>query len=165
MKKTALCLCIIAVLSGCMMLCACSEKDTDTEPVSNGYTVIKADEKQQQAVIDTVNSYLKALEDKSISELLECADKDFSLCTNETAFQDMTNELQSAVLERIDFDSFQIKDDRMLVCVDYRLTYSGSFTDPEGVSRTPGEYSRKEVFTLKDDGGYRILSTEKTAEG
>lgn len=166
MKKSVACLCVTAAVICAVMLSACSEQKEETKPVSNGYDVVSADEQLQEKVTDTVTAYLSALEDKSVSELLSCADNDFLLCVNETAFNDMTGELEKAELISIDFDSFQKKDDMMLVTVDYKLVYSGSFTDPEGVSRTPGEYTRKEVFSIKKSGDdYRLQSTEKTAQG
>lgn len=135
-------------------------------PQSNGYLVTAADESQQEQITRTVQTYLSALEYQSLSELSECAESDYLLCRDETAFYDVTAELESAALDDIDFEQIQTKDDSVMVTVDYTLTYTGSFLDTDGNSQPPGSYSHKELFEFhQTSDGYKITNTAKTAAG
>ncbi len=162
MQAGSLCIGICAVL----LFSSCQENVPETIPESNGYDLIAANETEQTAITETISTYLQALEHKSYSELQLCTSSEFPLCQNETAFYDVTTELESASLEKIDFENFQRQGDHVLVTVDYTLTYTGSFTDIDGSSQAPGSYSHKELFGLTmTDGSYLIDSAVKTGAG
>ena len=159
----AVCLCLL--LGGAAFGTGCDDTK-ETVPRSNGYLVTAADSSQREQITVTIQAYLSALEHGNLSELAECAETDFLLCRDETAFYDVTAQLESAVLDSIDFDQLQTRDSSLMVTVDYTLTYTGSFLDTDGNSQAPGSYSHKELFTLhQTEDGLRIAGAQKTAAG
>ena len=153
--------CMILPMNGCR-----AEKVKEPSPEKTDYSVISPDNTEKEKIKDTVITYLQALGNKSQENLADCTTEDMPLYKDETAFDDLTNEIVSARLDNIDYENVQMKDDRLLVVVEYTLEYEGSSTDAQGSLRTPGEYSFRELFTLliKDDE-YRIEKTEHTAAG
>lgn len=153
--------CMAFFVSGCR-----SEGVIEPSPQKNDYSVISTDDSQKEKITSAVKAYLLALEQKNQEGLSGCTTEDMSLYRNETAFDDLTNEISGARLDRIDFENVQMKDDRLLVAVEYTLSYEGSSTDEQGSLREPGEYNYMELFTLlESDGEYKIEKTEPTAAG
>lgn len=150
-----------------LLFSGCSEK-TEFKTVSqqslNPIVSVDGDVKEQ--LTETVNTYINALKNKDYYALLSCAQEDFEWCSNETDFLNFVSGIDYARLDNIDFDSVQKTDDGYIITVDYTLIFSGSYTDMQGGSQSPGEYSYSELFTVKaEEEQYKIQKTQQAAKG
>ena len=93
-------------------LCGCGEKTevSDTvRPEKTGYIAAESDSSREEKIKDIIQNYLTSLEHHSQSELMACSADDLTLANDQTAFDDLTDELESAKLDKIYLDGVRVK--------------------------------------------------------
>lgn len=148
-------------------LCGCGEKTevSDTvRPEKTGYIAAESDSSREEKIKDILQSYLTSLEHHSQSELIACSADDLTLANDQTAFDDLTDELESAGLDKIYLDGVRVKGDKIQATAEYTLVYTSSHMAEDGSISPPGEYKRRELFTFVVSGDdYKISNIEPTA--
>ena len=166
MKKTVKKLMCFALSFFMFSLCGCGgeEKISEVNPEKTGYIAAEPDTSREEKIKEVLQSYLTALEHHSISELAACSSDELPLYNDQTAFDDITDELESARLDKIYLDGIRLKGDKVQAAAEYTLIYSGSHITEDGSISPPGKYRRRELFTFVVSGDdYRITSIEPTA--
>ena len=148
-------------------LTGCNRESSQEEALQGPvYEPVSTDETLREQLRRPLTDYLLALQHQSYSELLLCAEEDFALCRDETAFYDLTTGIEKATELHIMTDEVMKDNDGFLVRMQYELTRSGSFTDSSGILQPPGTYEYDELFTLKQtDNGFLIADVRETGDG
>ena len=150
MKKTVKKLMCFALSFFMFSLCGCGgeEKISEVSPEKTGYIAAEPDTSREEKIKEVLQSYLTALEHHSISELAACSSDELPLYNDQTAFDDITDELESARLDKIYLDGIRLKGDKVQAAAEYTLM--GKDCEREGMPDAAIANYKKALYLYPD---------------
>ncbi len=159
MKKVFSCI-LASVFSLCIltMFCSCNENSEEENMSAEDISYVPYGAEVSDILEETVTQYLTAVTEQNHAGILSCTAEDFIWNYNETGFYDYSR--NAAEFEITDIDKAHIicGDNRYVMPLSYKLTYSGEHKDENGISQGAGDYEYSKNFIIVYEGDRYLIS-------